>query len=180
MTFTAVVTAHAESPHKILGNLLYQTRPPDELLVLVSDVSASEVAKLREHFPKAQFFPQPNFNDWGHEKRSAGVQWASGDYLGFFNSDDEYELDYIEKMMKAVGVLKFDAAFCGWTGEHGNPHPTFTLGSSTSGNFIVRTELAQRVGYWSRAYEADGHFINAVRSNAKRIAFVNDVLYHHH
>lgn len=121
-----------------------------------------------------------NRNDWGHDKRSRGVVLAESDYLGFFNHDDEYELDYIEKMMRMAEAFGADAVYCGWTGVHGNPVPAFSLGSSTSGNFIVRTELAQEVGYLARSYEADGHFINALANRADGIGFVDEVLYHHH
>ena len=35
-TFTAIVTAHGETPTKMIGNLMYQTHPPDEILCYVS------------------------------------------------------------------------------------------------------------------------------------------------
>jgi hypothetical protein len=53
------------------------------------------------------------------------------------------------------------------------------LGSSTSGNFIVRTKLAQLVGWTGRRYEADGDFINAIADVTDRIVKVNEVLYDH-
>ena len=139
------------------------------------------VADLREDFPTVSFAVCDDRADWGHDKRAKGVEWATGDYLGFFNHDDEYELDYIEKMLRKAADTGADAVYCGWTGDFGNPWPSFGLGSSTSGNFIVRTELAQEVGYTERTYEADGHFINALANRAENgIEFVNEVLYHHH
>src|SRR6185312_10487735 len=99
-TFTAVVTAHG-SPfylRRMLGNLRYQTRKPDEVLVFVSDMD--DIMRLREEFPDVQFYVERNRNDWGHEKRSKGVEAAFSDYLGFFNADDTYALSYVERMME--------------------------------------------------------------------------------
>ena len=173
MTFTAVVTAHAQSPTKILGNLMYQTRKPDEILCFVSDVGG--IRKLREHFPGVVFIECENRNDWGHDKRAAGVLAASKDALGFFNADDSYAMTYVEQMMAAL-ESGAEAAYCAWNTI---PGCGFHLGSSTSGNFVVRTDLARRAGYRDRHYEADGTFIEALRSHASSVARVDDLLYFH-
>lgn len=174
-TFTAVVTAHKESPHRILGNLLYQTRKPDEILCFLSDVPAPVVAEAREHFPAVQFVCTPNRNDWGHEKRALGVARATGDYVGFFNHDDSYDLQYIEKMMEAAEAGA-EIVYCEWDVGH---VVGFRSGSSTSGNFIVYTKLAQTAGYTKRDYPADGHFIRALSDMKPRIVKVEKELYFH-
>lgn len=169
-TFTAIVTAHQREDllRRILGVLSYQTRPPDETLVLASNII---LTRLREDFPEASFFEESNREDWGHEKRARGVALARGDFLGFFNHDDLYSPSYIEKML----CDDADVVFCNWNGGDREFH----LGSSTSGNFIVRSGLARQVGYLERAYEADGHFINALCEHTDRIVKVNENLYTH-
>lgn len=173
--------ANPSGLRKMLGNLMYQTRPPEETIVLVSGTEPAAVAKLREDFPWASFHPRDDLKDWGHAKRAEGLEMASGDFVGWFNDDDHYNISYIEKMMQAVEG--HDAAFCGWNKV---PRPSFRLGSSTSGNFIVRTSLARQVGYPSvrdgegrLKYDSDGHFINGIASHGSVAPLVEEVLYNH-
>lgn len=177
LTFTAVVTAHAESPHRILGNLMYQTRKPDEIICLISDFPLEE---LERDFPTVTFYGVENHNDWGHQKRWEGLEYASGDWVGFFNSDDTYDMTYLEKMLGAAESEEarewnVGAVYCSWNTI---PDCTFNLGSSTSGNFIVNTHVAREAGYTDRHYEADGTFIERVR-NITTAMRVNDLLYYH-
>lgn len=175
MTFTAVVTSHAfpAGLRHILGQLRYQTRPADETIVLCSDTT--DLARLKEEFPEAEFLERPDCGDWGHEKRAEGLERATGDWVGFFNDDDRYARDYLARMLAATGP-DVDVVYCGWSTY---PDCEFRLGSSTSGNFIVRRSLAQTVGWASRRYEADGDFIDALVAADARLARVNQVLYHH-
>lgn len=158
----------------MLGNLMYQTRPPEETIVFASGLEPAAVLRLREDFPHASVHARENRNDWGHEKRAEGVESATKGWLGFFNDDDWYDSTYVEKMMSA-GELA-EAVYCGWNRIR---KPSFQLGSSTSGNFIVRTDLAQRLGYTSRRYEADGDFIDAIHNSGARVVFVDELLYAH-
>jgi len=112
-------------------------------------------------------------NDWGHEKRAEGLQMATQDYVGFFNDDDSYDLSYLEKMLS---IPDADAVFCSWNTI---PDCTFNGASSTSGNFVVRRELAQRIGYTSRRYEADGDFIEAINASGAAVFRINELLYRH-
>lgn len=173
-TFTAVVVSHAR-PDKLrhlLGNLRYQTRPADETIVLCSDTP--DVTRLREDFPEAEFLERPPAGDWGHSARAEGLDRAACEWVGFFNDDDSYNRRYLELMLNETA--NHDVVYCGW-----NTYPacTFNLGSSTSGNFIVRRELGQQVGWTSRRYEADGDFIEALNTAGGRVARVDEVLYHH-
>jgi hypothetical protein len=113
--------------------------------------------------------------DWGHDKRAKGVRLAGEEFLGFFNDDDLYDREYVQRMLEAVEE-GYDAAFCNWSGRTG---VEFKLGSSTSGNFIVRTKLARTVGYNHRVYEADGLFIDDLRAAGAWITKVEKDLYTH-
>lgn len=165
----------------MLGNLMYQTRPPDETLVLVSGVPPHVTARLAEDHPHATFRVCVDRQDWGHEKRAEGLSLARKDFVGFFNDDDSYDPTYIEKMMAAVDG--YDAAYCAWNVI---PNCDFRLCSSTSGNFIVRTSLAKAVGYPTvrddegrLAYSSDGLFINAIAAHGAVAPKVEELLYFH-
>lgn len=166
---------------KTLGNLMYQTRKPDETLVLVSGVSSHALAEMAEEFPHARFLAREDRADWGHEKRAEGLSLAGSEYVGWFNDDDSYALTYVEKMLDAIDG--FDVAYCRWNSI---PNCGFRLCSSTSGNFIVRTSLAQAVGYPTARddegrlrYESDGMFINALSRAGMVAPRVDEILYFH-
>lgn len=175
-TFTAVITCHDGDPTKILGNLRYQTRRPDQTLLYWSWADPKLYAFVREHFPEAKVFTPDNLNDWGHQKRAVGLLAAHCDYVGFFNHDDAYSVEYVEKMLAAAERERADVVYCDWNGRIDTE---FTIGNSTSGNFIVRTPLAQGVGWNHRQYDADGLFISDLRATRPRIAKVPLSLYTH-
>lgn len=188
MTFTAVVTAHNQNIDSILKELQEQTRRPDEVLVYWSGECMYEGHKMIWEDRADSFkgfylriIKQPNQNDWGHEKRDLGLRAATGEFIGFFNADDSYSERYIEMMMKEAEVPSVGFVFCWWK-PMGRCTPTY--GSSTSGNFIVRQDIAREAGYWKdRHYEADGTFIEAVVKATKeldsRVIEVPEILYHH-
>ena len=114
MKFTAVVTAHDDSPGPIVRNLLDQTRPPDEILLLIS--AHKHALRLTGFDGPVQVFLVANKNDWGHQKRALGLDLASGDFIGWFNHDDSYEPNYIEEMLDAIERGEdADVAFCNWS-----------------------------------------------------------------
>lgn len=161
---------------------MYQTRKPDQIAVLVSGTEVPVLAELREDFPGVSFHVREDLSDWGHTKRSEGLWIATGDYLGFFNDDDSYSMDYVEKMLEAVDG--YDVAYCAW-----NKIPTceFKTHNSTSGNYIVRTGLARAVGYPTERdqsgrlrYDSDGGFITRLNDGGAQVApKVEEILYFH-
>lgn len=157
---------------RTINSLLAQTRAPNEIIVLASDISLSEA---KRSYPAISFHQEPDLSDWGHDKRSKGLDLASSDYTGWFNHDDSYDRTYIEVMMSEAEA-GHDAVYCGWSS---NSTPQFRDSSSTSGNYIVSTEVGRRAGYKDRHYEADGTFINRIASIAKSVKFVPKVLYFH-
>jgi hypothetical protein len=53
------------------------------------------------------------------------------------------------------------------------------VGKITRGSFLVRTELAQRVGYRHREYHADGLFVDDLMAAGAIAEHVPGVLYWH-
>jgi hypothetical protein len=160
----------------MLGCLRYQTRKPDRVIVLCSD---TPLAELREDFADVEFHEAPNMNDWGHAKRAEGIRLASGDYMGFFNDDDSYELNYLERMLDTVTETDADVVWCAWNEQ---PDCEFRSLKSTAGNFVVSVGLAKELGWKDRHYEADGAFIDSLVASGAVCVKVDDrdpVLYHH-
>lgn len=175
---TAIVTSHANplGTANIIEMLQGQTRVVDEIIVLASGEDIEDLPMP----PVVWARQEPDREDWGHEKRAAGVDMATGDLLGFFNSDDWYEPTYIEEMVDAIG--EHDIVFCDFKSHlfGGNVVQTSAKhGKCTSGNFLVRTDLAQAVGYNHREYNADWKFIEDLLKEGATWTRLEKVLYKH-
>lgn len=182
MTFTAVVTSHdyPEGLGWALEDLLYQSRLPDQTVILVSPVESTldGWGEFALQLPALTIEFTPDMDDWGHAKRARGLELATGDYVGWFNDDDRYDPSYVGLMMGAAEEDQADVVYCAWNAI---PDCTFKGESSTSGNFIVRRELALRVGYPEppHRYATDADFIDSLAAKTNRIVRLDDVLYHH-
>ena len=157
---------------RTVGALLAQSRKPDEIIVLASDIDCSVA---RKRYTGATFYSEPNLSDWGHDKRAKGLDLATSDYTGWFNHDDSYDPHYIAEMMWQA-ELGHDVVYCGWSKDY---TPQFRSGSSTSGNYIAKVEVSRKAGYTDRHYEADGTFINRIAAVAQSIKFLPGTLYFH-
>lgn len=116
--------------------------------------------------------------DWGHEKRAIGLQEATKTWIGFFNADDEYEDTFIEKLI----TPGYDFVYCDFTSHlfKGNTvRSKLSHGNITSGNFIVKRSLANKVGYEHREYHADWLFIKDLLELNPKTKHVPEVLYKH-
>lgn len=172
MTVTAVITSHANQIglQRILQVLGDQTRPPDETLVLVSGYEDI----------KDSWIPCENKNDAGHDKRYQGLKLSNSEYTGFFNDDDWYNPQYLEKML--TYSEDSDLVYCDFVSHlFGNRTVSSSpnIGQITSGNFIVKTSKAREVGYNHRNYTADGMFIKDLVNAGATTKKVNEVLYVH-
>ncbi len=59
---------------RTVGALLAQSRKPDEIIVLASDI---DLEAARKRYTGATFYAEPNLNDWGHDKRAKGLDLAT-------------------------------------------------------------------------------------------------------
>lgn len=157
---------------RTLNALLAQSRKPDEVIVLASDIDLEEI---RKKHTGVSFYAEPNLNDWGHAKRAKGLDLATKDYIGWFNHDDSYDPHYIAEMMW-LAELGSDVVYCGWSENH---NPQFRASNSTSGNYIVKVDVARKAGYTDRHYEADGTFIERISAITKSIKFLDGIMYYH-
>lgn len=182
-TLTAIVAANEQSPFVILDNLANQTVSPSQVLVGVSRYPLPWVVPpFPFAFTVVEFPYQPDF---GYGKRNALLALAEGDYVGFFNSDDSYDGDYIEKMLDAAETMRADAVYCDWDGPGSVPRCEFQPCSSTLGNFIVRRSLLEQIGgfphyapYNNEGFR-DARLIEEIRRQGERVAKIGISLYHH-
>lgn len=177
LTVTAVLTAHAnpDGLRDMVRQLHEQTRPPDEILVYVSDVAPDDLHGL----DVTAVTLCPDRQDWGHEKRAQGLHDATCDLVGFFNDDDAYHPSFIEKMVDGIGDR--DLVMCAFRSRLVGvlDHPRPQVGSCTSGNFLARRQLAQQVGWTHRVYDGDGRFIMDLVAAGATWCTIPDRLYEH-
>ena len=83
-----------------LDSVLAQTRPADEIIV-VDDGSNDETKKLiRENYPQVHYLYQDNKGV--SACRNYGIRSATGDWLAFLDSDDEWLPNKLEVQMAAL------------------------------------------------------------------------------
>lgn len=175
-TFTAVVIAHGDSEktERCVNMLKQQTYKDIEINVYCSDLGM-----LTMH-SDVNYFNQPNRNDFGQEKAAHGLNAARGTYVGFFNIDDEYESNYIEKMVRKAKAEDLDLVYCDFINKEGSTifgQPKINIG--TRGMFIVRTDVGRKIGYNHRDYGADGRFLEELVAAGVKHARLEEVLYRH-
>lgn len=149
-TVSAVVICHADRPQldQALDALKAQTQPPDEVIVTVCCMDTvgiqADVVLLDQHR-----------DDWGQSKCDIGIRLATMEYVGLFSSDDGYEPTYLERMSKETA----DLVHCDFI-HMGSPMRSVPeTNRITRGCYLVRTRVAQRVGYNHRDYAGDGRFV---------------------
>lgn len=89
---------------KCLDSLLNQTFHDIEI-ICINDGSTDNSAKILEEYPHIKVITQENRGL--SEARNTGIKAASGDYIGFVDSDDWVDLDFFEKLYNSI--TKYDA-----------------------------------------------------------------------
>ncbi len=188
---------------KCVASIINQTYRNLEI-ILVDDGSPDNCGKLCDEWAKKDDRIKVIHKENGglSDARNAGVEIASGDYIGFVDSDDYIESQMYEKLVNIVENGNVDIAFCdndyvtssgdilssghegifegAFEGEEimrvvsfGNPYYI------TAVNKIYRTELAKSIkfpkGKWHEDEFTTHHFI----TNCNRIACTREVLYHY-
>lgn len=117
-------------------------------------VNNSNMTVYRRSGAKVYLELHEDKEDYGYDKRNRLLKMATSQYVGFFNHDDSYELNYIERMMNALAETDADIAYCDWDepnkamidGFRVLDKCKFRAFESTLGNFIVRTSMIQSIG----------------------------------
>jgi glycosyltransferase involved in cell wall biosynthesis len=111
MTLSVIIRSYTEERWDFLvdavSSLLAQTRPPDEI-VLVVDHNPALLERVRHAFPSATTVASATRGDCG--AWNSGIESATGDILAFIDDDAAAEPDWLEKLVapyedeRVVGV----------------------------------------------------------------------------
>ncbi len=101
-----------------LDSLIYQTYTNIEILI-IDDGSRDDTSAVAKDYADKYECVHYYYKDNGglSSARNMGIEYASGDYLAFVDSDDWVDEDYIEKLYKAMTDNYADIAACGYVEE---------------------------------------------------------------
>ena len=115
-TISVIVPIYNVEPYlkKCLDSLLKQTYPQLEI-ILVNDGSPDGCGQICEEYAKkdTRIKVIHKTNGGLSDARNAGLQIATGQYIGFIDSDDYIDEDMYEYLLKGLELSKADIAICG-------------------------------------------------------------------
>lgn len=141
-----------------LGNLVHQTLPDIEI-ILVNDCSTDNTLSImmdcESQFPEKIIVVNSDKNRGAGGARNVGLCYASGEYIGFVDSDDIVVPEMYEKLYQKAIEENYDIVDCGYYNEATDSAMVHTSDElSGTLNDWKRSELIASGGYfWSRIFK---------------------------
>jgi GT2 family glycosyltransferase len=174
----------------LIDSFLLQTNPNWELIIIHDGLASKEVLKTigryyyQERFQKQinefWFESQERYGLFGHPNRRKMLQMLKGnkdDYILITNDDNYYVPFFIEYLMKVadrnVGFIYCDAitrvAYEDQiTRDYKVLYSQIEISKIDMGSFIVRLDIAKKVGFDSDLFHADGIYAVECCKECKR------------
>lgn len=184
-----------------LGNVVHQTLKDIEVIV-VDDASTDGtwkiIAECERQFPELIMAVKSDVNRGPGGARNIGLMYASGEYIGFVDSDDIVSTKMFEKLYLAAKEGNYDIVDCGYYNQEKDNaivHTSDDLTGDMDGH--KRSELIVSGGYlWSRIFRReliadsgicfregvileDAEFLICMHTLAKRVGNVKEILYNY-
>lgn len=168
---------------KCVGSLINQTLQDIEI-ILVNDCSTDNsfliMQLLEEQYPEKILIINSDINRGAGGARNIGLNYASGEYIGFVDSDDEVAPRMFEKLYYKAKESDYDIVDCGFYQESEDRAIIFTsdeLAGILDDN--KRSELIASGGYictkiFKASYWNESNFIfreNAILEDSEIIAY---------
>ncbi len=189
---------------RCLEALVHQTLEEIEILC-VDDGSKDSAPKIIEDYKKkyphkVKTFHKENGGEWS--ARTYGLKHATGEYVGFIDSDDVPEVTWAEKLYQAAKENDADIAFCGYdridldTGKivatEMTQYGTINKQVDWNDDFIVYANPS----LWNKIYRLEKvkhleflpfrgcndtlFLIHSYMDGVQKLTFIPDVLYHYY
>jgi hypothetical protein len=152
------------------------------------------VGEYSKNYPQISYIESSvRANDYGHSFRDEGIKLVDTEYLMFTNDDNYYTPKFLEYMIDAVEKKGFDFVLCNFISHYNNPgiyiQEDYNVLNAfprknyiDMGAFILRTAFAREIGFKSRAFAADGDFVDELMkrfSGKIKVGKINKVLFVH-
>lgn len=184
-----------------LGNVVHQSLKDIEVII-VDDASTDGtwniIAECERQFPDLIMAIKSEVNSGPGGARNIGLMYASGEYIGFVDSDDIVSTQMYEKLYSAAKEGNYDIVDCGYYNQEKDNAMVHTSDELT-GNLdgYKRSELIVSGGYlWSRIFRRDliadsgigfrekviledAEFLMRMHMVAKRVGNVKEILYNY-
>ena len=189
---------------RCLDALVNQTLEDIEI-ICVNDGSKDSAPEIIEDYKKrypnkVKTFHKENGGEWS--ARTYGLKQATGEYVGFIDSDDIPEVTWAEKLYNAAKANDADIAFCGYdrvdleTGKtvatEMTQYGTMNKEVEWNDDFIVYANPS----LWNKIYKLEKvkhleflpfrgcndtlFLIHSYMDGIKKLTFIPDVLYHYY
>jgi glycosyltransferase involved in cell wall biosynthesis len=181
-----------------IENLLRQTLPPSEIIVVDDGSTDRSVEVIRSFGDKIKLIQQANQGPGA--ARNAGLRIATGDYIQFQDSDDLYSLNKLEAQSHLLEQTGADIAFSPWVKvriegqsvqfenhvlQQKMPSDNVSLAcwwmrgwSTVFQTLLFRHSFLKKVGFYRTdlMYGEDGEFLFRALTEGPRLAFSAEAL----
>lgn len=166
----AVTYGHTTELDVFIGSLLLQTCRDWTLEVWHDGQVEGDVRQIMERYKSDKRvvlrWSDTRVGLWGHPNRKTGLdglQCSEGDYILITNADNYYTPNFVEDMLDMTGS-EVGIVFCDTIHSHlrwGYQRSVLCEGGLDMGCGIVRSDVAQRVGFPWENFSADGKYFEA-------------------
>ena len=188
------------SIEKCIKSILAQTYKKIEL-VLIDDGSPDKSGKICDQYRKDVRVKVIHTQNKGvSHARNIGLNYATGNYITFCDSDDFYEAHFVEKMLQVALKYDSDITICGYYLEGDG---RFTSSVKSESRFVNKNEIIEHCcidnefgGFcWNKLYKTkiigknrfpedmdimeDTYFLCAISQKAQHMYYLAEPLYYY-
>lgn len=135
---------------KCLNSLVNQTFEDIEIIVVndgSSDNSSKIIHKFADEYPdKVKAFDKPNGGV--SSTRNFGLSKATGEYIGFIDSDDYIEKNMFEQLYSKATEGNFDVTICGFLFVYENNSNSEELNMPIKNDILDKSKIKESMNYF--------------------------------
>lgn len=173
----------------VVTSLLLQTYQNFEIIVVHDGPIPEDFKKIITGFDSSKIRllnTSKRFDDWGHTPRSFGLRQVNekSKFVVFTGADNYYVPKFLELMLAAFTNDQTTAAYCNLLHNYWDwtlINTKLVMGSIDCGCVMVRTEIAQEIGWKHRKHIADWLFMDELikRKGKRTVTKVQKILFVH-
>ena len=177
---------------KCLESLVHQTLHDFEVIIVndgSTDSSSTIIAEYMQKYPYIKAFNKQNGGM--SSARNVGLDYATGEYIAFVDSDDYVEMTFLERMYEKIKETESDVVICGYYAItekdrelikcHMNLSPDqkveFLLSPPMVWNKMFKKEIFDKLRFKQDIFYEDLDICLKMVNYINRVSFVDDALY---